>query len=230
MSSGTVSPEEVGKFDRLAGRWWDPSGPMAPLHRMNSARIAWIQEVLTGPTRVLDVGCGGGLAAEALARRGHDVLGIDAAGEAIQAARAHAEGLGLPVAYRAALAEALVAEGLRFPVVTALEVIEHVPNPAGFVRLLASLLEPGGMLILSTLNRTHRSFLTAKLGAEYVLRILPAGTHDWRAFLTPAELAHLLRMAGLRVTRTTGLAPDPLTGQWRTVREMAVNYMMAGML
>ncbi len=126
------------------------------------------------------------------------------------------------------MAEDLAAEGLRFPVITALEVIEHVPDPAAFVRVLAGLLEPGGLLVISTLNRTRRSWLVAKLGAEYVLRMLPVGTHDWQAFITPAELARMMRAAGLRVARTTGLVADPLTGQWRTARDMAVNYMMAG--
>ena len=233
MDSATVSAEEVARFDALAARWWDPNGPMRPLHSMNPVRIGWICERIArrfpqpSGLRVLDVGCGAGLVAEALARRGFDVLGLDAAGEAIEAARVHAEGQGLSLAYRTGLAEDLAAEGLRFPVITALEVIEHVPEPAAFLDVLASLLEPGGLLFLSTPNRTRRSFLATKVGAEYLLRWLPVGTHDWRRFITPAELAELLRAAGLRLADITGLCPDPVRGGWRTGRDMSVDYLLA---
>ncbi|MCO6419209.1 bifunctional 2-polyprenyl-6-hydroxyphenol methylase/3-demethylubiquinol 3-O-methyltransferase UbiG [Siccirubricoccus sp. KC 17139] len=236
---GSADGAEIAKFDRLAGRWWDPKGPMAPLHAMNPARMGWVighlarrhgrdpatARPLEGLS-VLDVGCGAGLASEALARAGADVTGLDAAGAALEAARAHAAAGGLTIDYREGLPEALAAEGRRFDAVLALEVIEHVADRAAFCAALRALAKPGAPVFLSTLNRTPRSFLMAKLGAEYLLRLLPVGTHDWRMFLRPAELGAALRAAGLRVTEIAGLNMALPGGTWRVSRDVGVNYMV----
>jgi 2-polyprenyl-6-hydroxyphenyl methylase/3-demethylubiquinone-9 3-methyltransferase len=230
---GTVSAAETAKFGAFADRWWDPEGPMRPLHRMNPLRTGWIAERVSGAglawpgLRLLDVGCGAGLAAEDFARRGASVTGIDASAEAIAAARLHAEQGGVAIDYRIAAPEDLAAEGAAFDVVVALEVIEHVADRDAFLAALAALTRPGGLVFLSTLNRTARSFVLAKLGAEYLLRLLPVGTHDWRGFVTPAELARALRRAGLAVTDSAGMTMDPLTGAWRESRDLSVNYLVA---
>ena len=232
-SPAGVWPDEIRKFDALAGRWWDPSGPMRELHRMNPLRTRWVDQRIrrrfgSGGVRLLDVGCGAGLAAEAFARMGHEVLGIDAAADAIAAARAHAVGQGVAVAYNVGTAEALRAEGRLFQAITALEVIEHVRDPATFVTALAELLEPDGLLFVSTLNRTLRSYAVAILGAERIARLVPVGTHEWSRFVKPQELSHHLRAAGLRLADVSGMAPELAVGPWRLSRDTRINYIAMG--
>ena len=226
--SGSADTREVAKFDALAADWWKPNGPMAPLHAMNPARMSWVVRQI-GPVagkRILDVGCGAGLASEWLARQGAIVTGLDAAGAALEAARAHAAASGVTVDYRDGTPESLEEGG--FDAVLALEVIEHVPlaERAAFCAALARLARPGGHVILSTLNRTRRSYLFAILGAEQILRWLPRGTHDWKLFVTPDELGAMLRKAGLAVTDVAGMVPSLRSG-FRIARDTGVNYLMA---
>lgn len=242
-AGANVDPAEVARFAALAGRWWDPDGEFRPLHQLAPARLTFIRDslvetlsrqprglrVLDG-IRLLDVGCGGGLVAEPLARLGATVTGIDLAEPSIEAARAHAAAAGLAIDYRVENLENLAAAGERFDAVLCLEVLEHVPDPAAFLRTAAATLEPGGVLIASTLNRTLKSYALAIVGAEHVLRWLPPGTHDWNRFLTPAELTAHLAAAGLTPGRVAGISYDPLTARWSVSDDTGVNYMIAATL
>lgn len=236
----TLDPQEVALFDRTASRWWDPEGEARPLHKLAPQRMGYLRETLRQHfdlksegiralegVRVLDIGCGGGLVAEPLARMGADVLGIDPSREGIAAAMLHAEQTDTQVRYRAVRAEDIVAEGQTFDCVTCLEVIEHVPNVPAFIAMIAPLVRPGGLLVISTLNRTLRSYAVAILGAEYVLRWLPVGTHQWDRFVTPDELSAALLGAGFNGPRFRGLTYNPLTDQFSLAEDTAVNYFAA---
>jgi 2-polyprenyl-6-hydroxyphenyl methylase/3-demethylubiquinone-9 3-methyltransferase len=229
--SDKVSAEEVARFSALAPRWWDATGPMRPLHAMNRLRVGWIAERVKAQigarVQLLDLGCGGGIAAEALAREDFTVSGLDASAEAVGVARLHAAEAGLDIAYEVGLADDAVAAGRQFDVVTALEVIEHVPDQADFLRNLAALIRPGGLLFISTLNRSIRSLAVAKIGAEYVARMLPAGTHDWRKFVKPEELGAMGRAAGLRLADLSGMVWSPRAAGWAASRDVSVNYIAA---
>jgi 2-polyprenyl-6-hydroxyphenyl methylase/3-demethylubiquinone-9 3-methyltransferase len=226
-----VDPKEIAHFEELGEDWWDLSGPMGALHAINPLRVSYIRNALAKHgtfegARILDIGCGGGILCEPLARMGAQMTGIDPAPGNIEIARAHAAPQALAIDYRAAMAEALVAEGASFDAVLAMEVIEHVPNPAAFVATACTLVRPGGLLIMSTLNRTLKSFALAIIGAEYVLRWLPKGTHKWERFVTPDELARFMRRSGMRVSDRAGVVYNPLSARWRLSRDTDVNYMM----
>ena len=236
-SSATLDHEVVARFARLGGEWWDETGPFKPLHRINPARLTYIRDQLAGAfhrnakaakslegLRVLDIGCGGGLVCEPLARLGAQVTGIDPAPEAVKAAKAHAEAGGLAIDYRAATAEEIAAGGARYDAVLVLEVVEHVPDVPAFLKIVAGLVKPGGMVILSTLNRTLKSYALAIVGAEFILRWVPIGTHQWDRFVRPDELHSALRGAGLEPTDTTGLIYDPFADEWRLGPDTDVNY------
>ena len=236
----TADREEIARFSALAKTWWDPQGPMAPLHELNPARLTYIRDRITahygrnpkGPASldgltVLDIGCAGGLLCEPLARLGAKVAGIDAAAENVEVAQRHAGDVRLEIDYRHASPEDLIGGGETFDVVLALEVVEHVADVQAFVDAAAALLKPGGILIASTLNRTPKSFALAIVAAEYLLRWVPAGTHDWRKFLKPSELARTLRAAGLTVGDLAGLTYDAVHKTWRVGRDVGVNYILS---
>jgi 2-polyprenyl-6-hydroxyphenyl methylase / 3-demethylubiquinone-9 3-methyltransferase len=239
--SGTVDPADVARFAAGAGAWWDADGPFAPLHKFNPARLGFIRREAArllhldqGKARpfdglaVLDVGCGGGLLAEPLSRLGARVTGIDASEPGLTVARDHAQAAGLAIEYRAIAAEALAAEGRVFDMVVASEVIEHVADRALFAASLAALVRPGGVLVLTTLNRTAASLLLGKVAAEYLLGWVPRGTHDWRKFMRPGELEALFLGHGVRMEAFTGFVYDPLTDSFRESVNDRINYAVAG--
>lgn len=237
-AGGTVDPEEIARFSALAAEWWNPAGKFKPLHRLNPVRLAYIRDHLCDRfdrdprslrslegLRILDIGCGGGLVAEPLCRMGANVTGIDASPKNIATASIHAEEGGLSIDYRATTAEEMAA-GPSYDAVIALEIVEHVAQVPLFLASCAALIRPGGALIMSTLNRTAKSYLMAIVGAEYVLRWLPRGTHQWNKFLRPSELTEGVETTGLSVTDLTGATYNPLNDEWRLSRDMAVNYML----
>ncbi|MGV1015381.1 MAG: bifunctional 2-polyprenyl-6-hydroxyphenol methylase/3-demethylubiquinol 3-O-methyltransferase UbiG [Methyloceanibacter sp.] len=234
----TLDREEVARFAKLAGAWWDAAGPFRQLHRINPVRLTYIRDALCkrfgrdakaatslkGLT-VLDIGCGGGIVCEPLARLGADVTGIDPAPETIDAAKAHAKGARLDVDYRVATAEELAESGATFDAVLVLEVIEHVPDVPAFLKKIAPLVKPDGVMILSTLNRTLKAYALAIIGAELILRWLPAGTHQWERFVRPEELRLALAGAGLKLADTTGMVYDPFADEWNLSLDTDVNYL-----
>ncbi len=256
-SESTVDEAEVAKFEAMAAEWWDPAGKFKPLHEMNPCRLDYITtqiaaefdrprdrtaapipnadtahgDAAPGPfagLRLLDIGCGGGLLSEPMARLGAAVVGADAAAGNIPVARIHAEHSGLDIDYRHVTAEALAAQRERFDVVLNMEVVEHVADPRAYLAACRDLLRPGGLMIVSTLNRTAKSFAMAILGAEWVMRWLPRGTHDWQKFITPAELAAMIADAGLEVVDRRGMVFNPLAWRWGlSDRDLSVNYVIA---
>jgi 2-polyprenyl-6-hydroxyphenyl methylase/3-demethylubiquinone-9 3-methyltransferase len=239
MSETTINDEEVAKFTAMAEEWWDPTGKFKPLHKFNPVRLGYIRDKaiahfgkdgskrkpLEG-LRILDIGCGGGLLSEPMARLGATVVGADAAERNIAIARLHATQSGLEIDYRATTSEALAAAGEKFDIVLNMEVVEHVDNVPLYMKSCADLVAPGGLLFTATINRTPRAYALAVIGAEYVLGWLPKGTHDFRKFLTPDEIAALVTRNRLKVIDKTGVVFHPLADEWRQSRDMGINYMV----
>ena len=238
-AQSTIDTAEVERFSRLAADWWNPRGPMAPLHKFNPVRLGYIRDqavmhfqrdprrldCLNG-LRILDIGCGAGLLSEPLARIGAEMVGADPAANNIEVAKLHAEEAGVSVDYRCTTAEALADAGERFNIVLAMEVVEHVSDVGLFIRRCAEMVKPGGLMITATLNRTLKAFALAIVGAEYVLRWLPRGTHQWDKFVTPAELESALQAAGLRRIGESGVIYNLLADKWQLSSDMDVNYLL----
>jgi len=237
--ASTIDDAEIARFSRLAAEWWDPRGRMGMLHKFNPVRLAYVRDAacrrfgrdakrldcLAG-LRVLDIGCGGGLLSEPLARLGAAMVGADPAAANIEAARLHAAESGVAIDYRATTAEALAAAGESFDIVLAMEVVEHVADVNLFVKLVAAMVKPSGLMIAATINRTLKSFALAIVGAEYILRWLPRGTHRWDKFVTPNELEIAFKLGGLDVIDETGVIYNPLADHWRLSSDTDVNYMV----
>lgn len=240
-ATNTVDPAEVAKFEAMAAEWWDLNGKFKPLHMLNPCRLDYITSQiaaeygrdLNGPTpfeglHILDIGCGGGLLCEPMARLGATVVGVDAAAGNIPVAKIHAEQSGLTIDYRHGAAEAMAADGEQFDVVLNMEVVEHVADPLGYLTACQQLLKPGGLHICSTLNRNPKSYVVAIIGAEHVMRWLPKGTHEWSKFITPDELFDLIRQAGLDPVDRKGFVFNPLRWDWHiSDRDLSVNYVTA---
>jgi 2-polyprenyl-6-hydroxyphenyl methylase / 3-demethylubiquinone-9 3-methyltransferase len=239
MTATTINDDEIAKFSAMAEEWWNPNGKFRPLHKFNPVRLGYIREQVLrhfgrdrAPMRpfeglrVLDIGCGGGLLCEPMARLGSTVVGADAAERNIRIAELHAEQSGLEIDYRTTTAEALATAGEKFDVVLNMEVVEHVDNVPLYMKSCADLVAPGGLLFTATINRTFRALALAKIGAEYVLGWLPKGTHDWNKFLSPEEIVALVSRNGLTIEDKTGVVYNPLADEWRQSRDMAVNYMV----
>lgn len=230
MSNATnVDPQELAKFSELAHKWWDPESEFKPLHQINPLRLDWIDQLASiKGKRVVDVGCGGGILAESMARRGANVLGIDLADKPLKVAQLHAMEAGVAnLDYRSVAVETLAAEQAgQFDVVTCMEMMEHVPDPSSVVKACANLVKPGGWVFFSTINRNPKSFLFAIVGAEYVLNMLPKGTHEWKKFIRPSEMSDYLRHAGLEVQELTGMTYNPITRAYKLGRDVDVNYLM----
>jgi len=238
----TIDPEDVGRFSAIAAEWWDETGKFKPLHKFNPSRLAYIREKALERfardgnqrkpfegLRLLDIGCGGGLLSEPMARLGFTVTGADASDRNIKTAATHAAEQGLTIDYRATTAEDLAAAGEAFDIILNMEVVEHVADVRLFMSSCAAMLKPGGMMIVATLNRTFKAWALAIVGAEYVLRWLPRGTHDWAKFLTPAEIRVALEEGGLKVADLVGVTYNPIADRWSRSTDTGVNYMMLGL-